>query len=150
MGNKFKTTQDERILAAVAHGSILLGMFTNGIGGIATTLVIWLTQKEKSAYVAAQALQALVFQAITFVIAMIFFMCWGFLWVGTLFLPLITNPAAYDSAPPPGMFFSLALLIVPFAFGLVTLLYGLLGAFKSFKGHDFKYIAVGNWLENRG
>ena len=60
-------TQEERTLAALAHGSVLLGAVTSGLGGILAALVIWLVQKEKSAYVAFQALQALVYQAVVFV-----------------------------------------------------------------------------------
>ncbi len=41
--------QDERVLAALAHGSVLLGPLTNGVGGIVTALVIWLIKRDKSA-----------------------------------------------------------------------------------------------------
>ncbi len=64
MSEKTVITQEEKVLAGLSHGSILLGIFTNGIGGIVVALVIWLTQKQKSAYVAAQALQALVYQVV--------------------------------------------------------------------------------------
>nr|NIV37945.1 DUF4870 domain-containing protein [Anaerolineae bacterium] len=68
MSEQLAPTQDERVLAGLAHGSILLGLFTSGVGGIIAALVIWATQKEKSAYAAAQALQSMVYQAVTFVI----------------------------------------------------------------------------------
>ena len=50
-------------MAALAHASALLNLFS-GAGGLIAALVIWLTQKEKSAWVAFHALQALVFQAV--------------------------------------------------------------------------------------
>jgi hypothetical protein len=33
MSTKLVPTQDEQVLASLAHGSILLGIFTNGLGG---------------------------------------------------------------------------------------------------------------------
>jgi uncharacterized Tic20 family protein len=54
--------QDERIMAALAHGSILLPMT-----GVIAPIVIWITQREKSRYVAFQSLQALLFQLILIV-----------------------------------------------------------------------------------
>ena len=69
MNSRLEVSQDERMMAGLAHGSILLGLFTNGIGGIAAALVIWITQKEKSDYVAGQALQAMIYQTLAFSIA---------------------------------------------------------------------------------
>jgi uncharacterized Tic20 family protein len=150
-GGKMKvaTEQDERVLAGLAHGSIFLGALTNGVGGIGVALVIWLSQKEKSAYVAAQALQALVYQAVTFVIAMLVWCFWGMLWMAMLLPPLISNPEAYETDPPATLWIGLILMIVPLAIMGLTVLYGLWGAVRCFNGHDFKYVIIGNWLENR-
>jgi uncharacterized Tic20 family protein len=142
-------TQDEKNLAALAHGSILLGFFTSGMGGILAALVIWLVQKEKSAYVAAQALQALVYQAVTFLVTMLAWCCWGMLYMALIFMPLLSNPSAFDSAPPAGLFVGLSLMIVPFGVWGLTILYGLYGAIRCLGGHDFKYALIGNWLGNQ-
>ena len=75
MSEQADPTQDERVLAALAHGSILLGFFTSGIGGMVAALVSWLAERGKSAYASAQALQALVFQVITFVVTMVAWCC---------------------------------------------------------------------------
>lgn len=140
--------QEERVLAGLAHGSILLGAFTNGLGGIAAALVIWLTQKEKSAYVAGQALQSLVYQIATTVLNWLLWCCWGTAWVGMILPSLIANPDAYHTTPPPGMWVGLGLIFVPLGImGLLTL-YGLWGAVRCLSGHDFKYAIVGRWLEN--
>lgn len=138
--------QEERLMAALAHGSILFGIFTNGVGGIAAALVIWLTQKEKSAYVRFQALQALVYQALIFVVTMGLWFCWGMSWLVLLVPPLIANPDAYQTTPPPGMWAGLSLLSVPVCIGLITLLYGLWGGVRCLAGRDFRYLALGNWV----
>ena len=142
-------SQDERVLAGLAHGSILLGLFSNGMGGIIAALVIWVTQREKSAYVAAQALQALVYQAVTFMVIMLAWCCWGALWTLMLFAPLFANPAAYETTLPAGFWVGPLLMVVPLGLWGLTILYGLWGAARCFGGHDFQYVLIGNWVESQ-
>jgi uncharacterized Tic20 family protein len=148
MSQQATTTQDERMLAGLAHGSILLGIFTSGLGGMVAALVIWLVQKEKSAYVAGQALQALVYQAVTFIVTMLVWCCWGVLWMALLLPPLMSNPDAYQATPPPGLWIGLVLIVIPFFVWGLAILYGLWGAVRCFGGHDFKYAIVGDWLKS--
>jgi hypothetical protein len=149
MNEQVAIKQDEKLLAGLAHGSVLLGLFTNGIGGIGAALAIWLIQKEKSAYVATQAVQALVYQVVTVIIAMLAWCCWGGLWMALLLPPVLVNPGAYDQSPPAGMWVGLILMVVPFGIWGLTILYGLWGAVRCLGGHDFKYIIIGNWLESQ-
>ena len=90
-------TQLERVLAALAHGSILFGVGSillrlvplgsasgtavglafAGIGfGIVVALCIWLVMKGKSAYVRGQALQAVVYQFAVVVFTMVWRLAW--------------------------------------------------------------------------
>jgi uncharacterized Tic20 family protein len=141
--------QNDKVLAAVAHASILLGLFTSGIGGIVTALVIWLTQKEKSAYATRQALQALVYQVATFLLTMLGWCCWGILWLVMLLPPLISNPEAYEYTPPPGLWAGMGLMLIPLAIWGLTILYGLWAAVRCLDGRDFKYVVIGRWLEHQ-
>jgi len=148
--NEQAATQEERALAALAHGSVLLGFFTGGIGGMIAALVIWLAERGRSAYAAGQALQALVFQAITFVVTMLAWCCWGLVWMMLILVPLWSNPLAYEgSAPPAGMLAGLALMAVPLGIWLITIVYGLYGAARCIQGHDFRYAVIGRWLKNQ-
>jgi uncharacterized Tic20 family protein len=149
MSEKTVPNQDEKNMAGLAHGSILLGLFTNGIGGIVAALVIWITQKEKSDYVASQAIQALVYQTVAFSITMLAWCCWGVLYTAMILLPLMANPGAYDAAPPAGLWLGLLLMVVPMAVWALTILYGLYGSVRCFGGHDFKYAIIGNWLDSQ-
>jgi hypothetical protein len=149
MSEQAMVTQDERLMAGLAHGSIFFSIFTGGLGGIVTALAIWLIQKEKSAYVAGQAFQALIYQVLTFLVTTVAWCCWGMLWMALLFTPLIGNPERYEAAPPPGLWVGLGLLIVPLALWGVSLLYGLWGAARALGGHPFKYAIIGNWLESQ-
>jgi uncharacterized Tic20 family protein len=148
MSQQGTISQDEKVLAGLAHGSILLGLFTSGIGGIVTALVIWVTQKEKSAYVAGQALQAMVYQVATFLLTMFAWCCWGALWMLMFLPPMFSNPEAYQYAPPAGLWVGLFLMVVPFGIWGLTILYGLWGAVRCLGGHDFEYAIIGKWLES--
>ncbi len=149
MSEQATTTQNERALAALAHGSILLGLFSNGIGGLVTALVIWVVQRQKSAYVAHQALQALVYQVATFLLTMLAWCCWGLLWTAMILVPIIGNPGLYDTAPPAGMWVGLAIMVVPLGIWGLTILYGLWGAIRTLGGHDFEYAIIGNWVKTQ-
>jgi uncharacterized Tic20 family protein len=149
MSEQATITQDEKTLAGLAHGSILLGIFTNGVGGIVAALVIWATQKEKSPYVAFHALQALVYQAVTFIVTMLAWCCWGALYTAMILVPLISNPDAYQSAPPAGLWLGLFLIVFPFGIWGLTILYGLWGAVRCFGGHDFRYAVIGRWIDGQ-
>ena len=147
MSEQVSTTQNERLLAALSHASIVLGLFSNGVGGIVTALVIWVVQRNKSAYAAQQALQALVYQVATLLLNMLAWCCWGLLWMVLILVPLIANPGLYETTPPPGMWVGMALMVVPLAVGALTMLYGLWGAVRCLGGHDFRYAIIGNWVK---
>jgi uncharacterized Tic20 family protein len=149
MSEQLAPSQDEKALAGLAHGSILLGLFTNGVGGIVAALVIWVIQREKSAYVAAQALQALVYQAMTMLVTMLAWCCWAGLWMALLLPPVLANPEAYEQTPPAGLWIGMVLMIIPFAMWGLTILYGLWGGARCLGGHDFKYAVIGRWLDDR-
>jgi uncharacterized Tic20 family protein len=149
MSEQVSTTRDERLLAGLAHGSILLGPVTNGMGGIIIALVIWLLQKEKSAHVAAQALQSLVYQTAVFVVTMLAWCCWGMLWMLLLLPPLFLNPEAYQAAPPAGLWVGMFLMIIPLGIWGLTILYGLWAAARCFGGHEFRYAIIGRRLDSQ-
>ncbi len=147
-------TQPERVLAALAHGSILLRLVSLdivvgtmvGLGyvaigiGIAVALSIWLVMKGKSAYVRGQALQAVVYQVAVVVVTMV----WGFAWV-----PLLAGIFLIDLGSPP-RWAGLPLLWIPLGFQVLANLYALLGAVRCLGGHDFRYAIVsklvGRWI----
>lgn len=170
MEERISVTQNERVLAALAHGSVVVGVFTGlggilvahptaprslcsglcvftgGLGGILVALVVWLAEREKSAYAAYQALQALVYQIVTAVVATVFWVAWLAMWMGMILLPVFANPNAYDSAPPAGLWMGLILLIVPIAVCTPLVLYGLWAALRCLGGHPFRYALIGRWM----
>lgn len=59
-------SNDERNLAMFAHLSAFVGLIFPAGGNVIAPLVIWLTQREKSAFVADQSLEALNFNLTVF------------------------------------------------------------------------------------
>jgi uncharacterized Tic20 family protein len=140
--NETQPSADERVTAALAHGVVI----AYGLGAVGA-VVMWLLQKEKSKYVAFQALQAAVYQLVGLLVQLIGWGCWGCLY-GLSFIPMIANAEKYKDAPPPPVFFiSLGLMIVPLGLMGLWMLYGLWGAWRAFQGRDFRYIALGRMLE---
>jgi len=141
-----KPTQDERLVAALAHASVILGLFTSGMGGITAALVIWVTQKERSRYVAFQAMQAMVYQGIAMLLGIIGWGCYMCGVVGSL-IPFFVNPGAYQDTPPLTFFVSLGIIPLIFLVVGVFILYGLWGALRAFQGRDFRYVIIGHLVE---
>ncbi len=59
-------TKDERNLAMFAHLSAFAGLLFPAAGNIIAPLIVWLVQREKSAFVADQSLEALNFNITVF------------------------------------------------------------------------------------
>jgi uncharacterized Tic20 family protein len=143
MTDKEHFTQEERLLAALAHVAVVAGAIAP-IAGI----VIYLTQKEKSAYAAGQALQAAVYQLLGLLVIIVVWSCWGFFYALS-FIPIIANIDQYQDAPPPIFWVGLGSMIIPFiAMGLWGL-YGLYGGLRAWQGADFRYAVVGRLVAER-
>ncbi len=125
---------DERLLAALAHLSILLNLIT-GFLGVTAALLIYLIYKDRSRYVAYQALQAFLFQLV--------------FWAGAgTIIGIMWAVVGVLSA------FIIGILLVPFALiatlllgimPLGALVYGVVGAIQCSDGQDFRYWLVGDW-----
>jgi uncharacterized Tic20 family protein len=148
-------TQDERTMAALAHASVVLtfviALGSGGLGcllGVLVPLLIWLTYRDKSAYVSFQALQATVFQAVSILVMVI---------VVVVSIALIVAGWAVSGALTAIL---IGLCLMPFAllitvvFALLVLIlplaqlgYGLYAAYETYQGRDFRYWLVGEALE---
>lgn len=128
---------DERLMAAIAHGSIV----ANGLG-ILVGVVVWLTQREKSAYAAGQGLQAAVYQLLGMGVSVALWVAWGIFYALT-FIPLIQQADQYESAPPPLFWWGMGSMLIPMAVMGLWGLYGLWGAFKTWRGEPFRYALIG-------
>lgn len=135
-------TSNERAMAALAHGSILLTLLTGGVAGWIVALVIWAVYRRESWWVANQSLQALVFQVIAT--------------LATYVLLSVTGAAIALSTAL--MVVLVGFCILPFALmiGLVAIgaplaatAYGLFGALEAYQGRDFQYRWVGKLVAEK-
>lgn len=134
-------SNDERTLAALAHASIV----TNGAGliGLVASAAIWATQRERSTYVRGHAIQALVYQGVVLLIALVMTLSWAMCVVLSL-LPMALRPELYVEGTPPGPFWlALSGMLLPVLFALVATIYGLVGAFQAYRGRPFFYPVIG-------
>jgi len=124
---------DERTWAMLAHLSVLINLFT-GILGPVVAFVIYIVFKERSRYVAYQALQSLLLQLIV--------------WVGG---GAIIGAAWAVSGLLAAVL--IGFLLMPFAcllsfVPLIAPIYGIIGALKTSQGEDFKYYLIGDWVRS--
>lgn len=131
------SSSDERTWAMLAHLSVLLNLVT-GFLGVAAAFVIYLMYKDRSRYVAHQALQAFFFQ-------LIFWGGGGFL-IGVVWA--ITGALCAVIV---------GILLIPFALlatffflllPLIAVVYGVLGAIQCSGGENFHYWLVGDWVKS--
>lgn len=154
-----EATQDERLMAALAHVTILFPFM-----GIVAPVLLWATQKDQSEFLAFQALQAAVYQICLLVLGIIGFGCYFisiFLAIGGSLIGMFSAPLlALGSEEPESLLAVLALLLsalptfIPFVlFGVFILValflvvYGLIGAVAVFQGKDFRYALIGKRIE---
>jgi len=146
MLNETTITKDERTNAVLAHGGILLGIFSRGTLGILIALLIWVTQRGKSRFAARQAAQALVYQLVGLVVILAVWLAWGFLLAGSIFVPVLLNPNQPESLQPFTMIPAMVLILVPFAVMMAWVVYGVYAAVQVWHGKDFRYPVIGGWV----
>jgi uncharacterized Tic20 family protein len=141
---KENPTSDEKVLAALAHATVLFSFF----GPVGPTL-IWNSQRNKSKYVRFHALQAMGYQAFAFWawIFGIFFVVFGGILLSVIFASFINIDRSEMSAFP----FILQPIIILSIFGLwgIFFLIGIIGAVFCMIDRDFRYPVIGKWLKKK-
>lgn len=143
--SKIEHSTEARLLAALAHASVML----QGIG-LLVGVVVYVNQREKSVYAAFQGLQAAVYQLVAIIIVINVWLAWTIFYFLT-FIPLFQFFEANPDGPlPPIFWIGLGSMLIPFAIMLVVGLYGLWGAFRVWRGKEFRYMLIGPWLARSG
>lgn len=124
---------DERTWAMLAHLSVLANLVTGFLGPVAA-LIIYLAYKDRSRYVAYQAMQSFVFQLVWWVGGGALT---GVAWAITSVLSVVL----------------IGLICIPIAclitlIPLAALVYGVVGAIQCSQGQDFRYWLVGDWVRS--
>ena len=126
---------DERTFALLAH---ILQLFTGFIG----PLVIFIIKRE-SRFVAFHAAQALIWQAIYFVVTMVGLVAWFVLVFGIIAMHSNSGPS---KGPPVAVFIIFPLIWLFFMTGwLVTFILGIVYGIKANQGEWAAYPIIGGW-----
>jgi len=137
---KEKPATDEKLMSLLSHISILIPNI-----GIMAPIIIWITQKDKSQLIRFNALQAIFFQIVFFILVILS------IFIGMI-LMIIALPALTSSPnDAPGTLFwvSMGIMNLYFPFWLFFSIYGIIASVKSFKGGEFKYPIIGSIIKNK-
>jgi uncharacterized Tic20 family protein len=160
------STQDEKIMAALGHATIIWPVM-----GIIAPAIIWVTQRQKAPFVAFQALQAAVYHMTLVLAGMACGVCYFCSYVGMAVGVIGASVSTYFAIPtqgptsgevPPealipmlfGFLGSIVFYLLIFGllfFGLAVwgayIGYGLYGAVAILRGKDFRYAVLGPRVE---
>ena len=140
--DEIEVTNDERTMAALAHGSIVLTLMTGGFAGLLVAFVIWIVYRDKSRWVAGQAFQALVFQGAGTILAYgLALLSAGAFAISSLLTVILIGLCLFP--------FALLLGLLALVFPLAATLYGLFGAWETYQGRDFQYWWIGDAVRER-
>jgi len=135
-----KINSDDKLMSLLSHLSILIPNI-----GIIAPIVIWITQKDKSKFVRSNAIQAIFFQLVFFVLIMLSIFV-GFILMFVSLPSLTANP---DAAPGVLFWVSMGIMNLYFPLWLFFSIYAVVAAVKCFKGRIFRYLIIGKIIEKR-
>ncbi len=137
-------SSEERWLAALSHAGILIPSL-----GFAVPLIVWITQREKSANLRFQALQALTYQLLLAAVWVALGALSG-LFVGALGLASGALAFAAQTEAPLMLVTGGQFLVIGGLLCLVGLaaLLGIIAAIACLSGSDFRYPLLGSRLES--
>ena len=140
--SKSAPSQNDKIMAALAHISAVLPLM-----GVIAPIVIWATQKDKSEYVAFQALQAVAYQLVMILAWFIGMGCYMISFF-TTFLTIPFSEGTGETSLPITFIIPFIIFGLIFVGGAIFVIYGIIGAINAFQGKNFRYIIIGNRLTN--
>jgi uncharacterized Tic20 family protein len=143
-------------VGGICHSTAILRIW-----GIITPLIIWFSQKGRSAKIRLQALQAIFYQLIASVTYIVLSVLGGVLYFlfifGMLAFGVTTNSSGNNAHVPLGfgiliflfiggmmLFFLIAMIVVPLYYLLAAV-----ASIRTIRGHDFKYPILGKIIARR-
>lgn len=126
-------------MAALAHASPLIGMFVSGgMIGPVIPLLLWISYRESSPWVAHHALQSLALQIVVFVLIFVLVVL---PWLLLFAFSFLTMGFGLIIAFP----FMFLLIGLGAVLGFVPAIYQAWAAFEVMQGRDFDYLWIGRW-----
>jgi len=147
-------TEDERMWAAIAHGSALLtlvvGLVTGGLATLFTLFIplgIYFAYRQRSEYVSYAALQAFALQLVG-TVGWVAVLMAGVL-VGALLCVVLAITLVGILLIP---FVALAIVlfvVATFALPLGMVVYGTIAAWQTYQGQRYRYPWIGDWIDRQ-
>jgi uncharacterized Tic20 family protein len=152
-----KVSDDERLWAAIAHGSIWItllgGLFTGGFVvplSIFIPLVVYFLYRKQSDYIAFHALQAFVLQLIATVGVMTVAVIGGTAWaIGMVIAALAVVVLAGIVLVPLWGIVGIALALIIFVTPFAALLFGTIATVQTYNRHDYRYPLIAQWVDRQ-
>ena len=135
-----KISSDEKLMSLLSHLSIIIPNI-----GVIAPIIIWVTQRDKSKFVRFNAIQAIFFQLVFFVLVMLSVFTGVILMLVSTFI-ITKNP---DAAPGALFWVSMGIVYLYFPLWIIFVIYAVVAAVKSFKGRIFRYLIIGRIIERR-
>jgi len=150
-------SDDERLWAALAHGSIWItllgGLFTVGFVipvSIFIPLVIYFLYRKQSDYVAFHALQAFVLQLMATVGVLALAVVGGAAWaIGMIIAVLAVAVVAGLVLVPLWGIVGILLALVIFLTPLAALLFGTIATVQTYNRRDYRYPLIARWVDRQ-
>ncbi|NDJ59598.1 MAG: DUF4870 domain-containing protein [Chloroflexi bacterium] len=152
-----RVTDEERLWAALAHGSAWLTV----VGGVVSVgfivpitvfvpLIIYFMFRRKSDFVAFHALQAFVLQLVGTVGALVILVTGGVAWLIGMVVALLAMFVliGFILVPVWGLV-GVVLLAVVALMPLAMLLYSTLAAIETYNGSDYRYPFIARWVDRQ-
>lgn len=152
-----RVSDEEKLWAAVAHGSVWLTMALSvlSIGtlmpvSVFIPLVIYFLFRKRSDYVSFHALQAFVLQLVCTIGAFLLLVVGGVVWLIGLFIALLAMAILVGFILVPvwgivGVVLGLAIAVMP----LAGLLFGTIATIETYNGRDYRYPFVARWVDRQ-
>lgn len=152
-----RVTDDEKLWAAVAHGSIwitlVISVMTVGTlvpVSVFIPLVIYFLFRKRSDYVAFHALQAFVLQLFGTIGAFLLLVVGGTVWAVGFVIALLAMVVliGFILVPVWGLV-GIALLLAAALMPLASLLYGTIATIETYNGRDYRYPFISRWVDRQ-
>jgi uncharacterized Tic20 family protein len=145
-------TQEDNWVSGVCHATAILQLW-----GVVTPLIVWFSQKERSARLRFQSMQAFVYQMIAtaaYMLGMAAYMVFFFGLFFTMILGSSMSESRNIQGPPAMMmavFFGIMILFWIFVIIVMPIYYLLAGwaGLRVIGGHHFRYPILGKIIERR-
>jgi len=135
-----KISLEEKLMSLLSHLSIIIPNI-----GVIAPIIIWVTQKDKSKFLRFNAIQAIFFQLVFFVLVMLSVFTGVILMLVSTFI-ITKNP---DAAPGALFWVSMGIVYLYFPLWIIFVIYAVVAAVKSFKGRIFRYLIIGRIIERK-